>query len=210
MDLTSDVKLIERQLSLDFVQIWGSPVSIIARYNKIKKRKQSGATAVEFAFVALPFFAMMFALFEIMMIFFVQTTLEAAVAEEARKIRTGQAQSTTAPISKAQFKAAVCDRMYGMGDCATRLFVMVESLSTAPTGPLTLPWDDGSLVPNSAADEPYDNSAPGQLVIVRAYYAWPLLTPGISAAFKNYSSGALGTNNRMLVATTAFRNEPYQ
>jgi Flp pilus assembly protein TadG len=121
-----------------------------------KRRGESGATAVEFAMVALPFFAMMFALFEIMMIFFVQTTLEAAVAEEARKIRTGQAQSTTAPISKSQFKAGICTRLYGMGDCTNRLFVMVQSFSTNPTGPLPLPWTDGTLTPGSNDDEPYD------------------------------------------------------
>jgi hypothetical protein len=36
------------------------------------------------------------------------------------------------------------------------------------------------------------------------------MTPGISGAFANYGSGTLGAQNRMLVATTAFRNEPYQ
>ena len=175
----------------------------------LKRRSRRGATAVEFALIATPFFAMLFALMEIMMIFFVQTTLEAAVAEESRLIRTGQAQSTTAPISKAQFKQRVCDKMYGLASCTDRLFVMVQAFNSAPTAAQTTPWADGSLVPGSAADEPYEASTAGQLVIVRSYYVWPLLTPGLSSVFKNYSSGTLGNSNRMLVATSAFSNEPF-
>jgi Flp pilus assembly pilin Flp len=175
-----------------------------------RKRPQGGATAVEFALIATPFLAMMFALIEIMMIFFVQTTLEAAVAEEARRIRTGQVQ--TASESKAQFKQAICDRMFGLADCNTRLFVMVQAFDTPPPGGGAQPWDDGSLTPGSNDDEPYDNSTPGQMVVVRSYYVWPLLTPGMDMiqSNSNFASADLGATNRMLVASAAFRNEPFQ
>jgi Flp pilus assembly protein TadG len=171
---------------------------------------QRGATAVEFAFVAGPFLAMMFALIEIMMIFFVQTTLEAAVAEEARRIRTGQVQQAAEP--RATFKAAICSRMYGLGDCTNRLFVTVQSFNVAPTGGGAQPWADGTLTPGSADDEPYQASTPGQLVLVRSYYVWPLMTPGLDmlSATSNFSSATLGAKNRILVASAAFRNEPYQ
>jgi Flp pilus assembly protein TadG len=175
-----------------------------------RKGNRRGATAVEFALIATPFLVMLFALVEIMMIFFVQTTLEAAVAEEARRIRTGQVQ--TAALSKAQFKQAVCDRMYGMGDCTNRLFVMVQSFTTAPDALSAAPWADGTLTPGSAADEPYDNSVAGQIVVVRSFYVWPLMTPGLGMmqSFSGFSSPTLGDANRMLVATAAFRNEPFQ
>jgi Flp pilus assembly protein TadG len=175
-----------------------------------KKRHQRGATAVEFAMIATPFLAMMFALIEIMMIFFVQTTLEAAVAEEARRIRTGQVQ--TAAESKSQFKQAICDRMYGLGNCATRLFVMVQAFNTPPPGGAAQPWADGTLTPGSNDDEPYEASVPGQMVIVRSYYVWPILTPGLDilSGTSNFSSADLGNSNRMLVASAAFRNEPFQ
>ena len=158
-----------------------------------RQRGQSGATAVEFALVATPFLAMMFALIEIMMIFFVQTTLEAAVAEEARRIRTGQVQ--TAAESKAEFKEAICDRMFGLADCDTRLFVMVQAFNTAPPGGAAEPWQDGTLTPGS-----------------NDYYVWPPPTPGLSMlqSSSNFSSEALGNSNRMLVASAAFRNEPFQ
>lgn len=185
-------------------------MALFSRRNRMAKRKNRGATAVEFALIATPFVFMIFALIETMLIFFTQTTLEAAVAEESRKIRTGQAQSTTAPITQAQFKANVCNKLYGLADCTNRLFVLVEAFSAPPAGPLAQPWADGSLVPGSAQDEPYQASTSGQMVIVRSFYVWPLLTPGLSNALSNYSGGAYGSYNRMLVATAAFRNEPYE
>lgn len=178
------------------------------RFNK--KHGARGSAAVEFALISTPFIFLIFALIEIMMIFFVQTTLEAAIAEEARKIRTGQAQSTVTPISKSQFKANVCSRLYGLADCSNRLFVMTQTYAVAPGVGVPNPWDDGTLTPGSADDEPYEASNPGDLVIVRGYYVWPLLTPGISSYMTNFGSAGLGTHNRMLVGTAAFRNEPYQ
>jgi Flp pilus assembly protein TadG len=172
------------------------------------KKNQRGSAAVEFAMVALPFMAMMFGLFEIMMIFFVQTALESAVAEESRKVKTGQA-STGAGINAATFKANVCARMMGMVDCTNRLFVMVETQPLA--GTLPSPFTTPSIL----GAPPYNqNTLPNAIVVVRGYYMWPLLTPGIAEVFKNTSTtgpnGDLGDKNRLLVATSAFRNEPFQ
>ncbi len=178
--------------------------------NKFSKifSAQKGATAVEFALLATPFFFLIFALIEIMLVFFMQTTLESAVAIEARKIRTGQAQSSTNPITQAQFKANICNRLFGMADCGNRLFVAVEDFPSPPAN-ITNPWSDGNLVAGSSSDEPYQNSASGDMVIVKSYYVWPLFTPGISAALSNFSGGSFGSYNKILVATAAFRNEPF-
>ena len=177
--------------------------------NLNKRRSRRGVAAVEFALIATPFMFLIFALVEVMMIFVVQTTLEAAVTEEARKVRTGQAQNVTTPITQAQFKTNVCNKLYGLADCNTRLFVMVQTFANAPGAGIGTPWDDGTLTPGDASDEPYMASAPGDLVIVRGYYVWPLLTPGVSNALSNYTDGTYGAYNRMLVGTAAFRNEPY-
>ncbi len=183
---------------------------MVKRFRKGRsKQGKRGAAAAEFAMIATPFVFMLFGIFETMMIYFVQTTLEAAISEEARKIRTGQAQSLAAPITKAQFKANVCARMMGLGDCSTRLFVQVQNQPTS--GTLPTPWADGTLTPGSDADEPYEPTAANAIVVVRGYYVWPLVTPGISNAMKNFadSGGTLGNYNRIIAATSAFRNEPF-
>ena len=176
---------------------------------RIKKSQQErGAAAVEFAMIATPFLMLLFGLFEIMMIFFVQTSLVSAVHEESRKIKTGQA-NAGAGLTAAAFKAGICSRMMGMIDCNDRLFVMVENQPA--TGNLPSPMSNPAIL----ASPPYQqNTAAGSIVVVRGFYMWPLMTPGISSVFKNTSAtgpnGNLGSTNRMLVATAAFRNEPFQ
>ena len=56
-------------------------------------RQKDGAVAVEFALVAAPFLAMVFAVMETAVIFFAGQALETAAADSARLILTGQAQS---------------------------------------------------------------------------------------------------------------------
>ena len=158
--------------------------------------------------VATPFLMLLFGLFEVMMIFFVQTTLESAISEESRKIKTGQANAGTG-ITAAAFKAGICTRMMGLVDCNGRLFVTVENQPA--TGSLPSPLTNPTIL----AAPPYQqNTAAGSIVVVRGFYMWPLMTPGITSMFKNTTTtgpnGNLGTSNRLLVATSAFRNEPFQ
>jgi TadE-like protein len=183
---------------------------------RARVRSRRGAAAVEFAILALPFMMLLFALMEVMLIFFLQTSLEAAVAQTSRDIRTGLSRPYLPPappapsspppssVSRSDFRNAVCARMWGMADCTNRLFIMVHAL---PAGTTTVPtgsWADGSMTRDASGDEPFESSAAGQVVVVRAAYVWDLITPGLSAAFRNY-----GASSRVLVATTAFRNEPF-
>ena len=85
-------------------------------------RAERGATAVEFALVALPFLMLVFAIIELGLVFLVSITLESAVADVGRTIRTGQVQ--TGGGSAASFKTAVCDKMSWLGaKCASALSI---------------------------------------------------------------------------------------
>src|SRR3954469_16949676 len=71
---------------------------------------RSGATAVEFAMVAAPFLALIFAIMGTAIVFFAAQALETPAADSARLIMTGQAQ--TQGFDQAKFKQAVCGRIY--------------------------------------------------------------------------------------------------
>src|SRR5690242_16846570 len=75
-------------------------------------RQQDGATAVEFGMVVAPFLAMVFAIMETALVFFAGQALETAGLDSARLIMTGQAQ--TQGFSQAQYKNAVCAKIYGL------------------------------------------------------------------------------------------------
>src|ERR1700677_3281640 len=101
------------------------PDSLLRRFT----RAETGAAAVEFALIALPFFGLLFGVFEIGLMFLVATTLQNATADAARMIRTGQMQSTSA--TAAAFTTQICSELSWMGpDCASNLSVNVQTFSS--------------------------------------------------------------------------------
>ena len=102
-------------------------------------RQQDGAAAVEFALVAVPFLALLFAILETALVFFAGQTLEAAAADSARLIMTGQAQTgelLAMPTSRPR-----CARIYGLFDCANGVYVDVKSYSSFATINTSSPID---------------------------------------------------------------------
>ena len=67
-------------------------------------RHQDGAAAVEFALVAVPFLALLFAILETALVFFAGQTLETAASDSARMIMTGQG----ANWSVSDFQTQLC------------------------------------------------------------------------------------------------------
>lgn len=162
-------------------------------------RQQDGAAAVEFALVAAPFLALLFAIIETAMVFFAGQTLEAAATDSARLIMTGEAQSKG--FSQSDFKTQVCNRIYGLFDCVNGLYVDVKSYSsfssinTAP--PVTGKTFDTTMT--------YSPGTVGDIVVVSLYYQWPIYVSLLGNNLDNLNGG-----NRLLAATSVFRVEPYK
>lgn len=165
------------------------------------RRDRDGSAAVEFAFVAMPFCLMIFAILEVGLIFTLDSVLENAAIDTGRLVRTGQASAQG--MTAAEFKNQLCRRMSVFaGDCAARATVDVRVIPQFDTTPAPPPdplaggrFDDSSLT--------YDNGAPGNLMLVRVWYKHPLAT-----AFLSQGLSKIGDRTAVLTATTAFRNEP--
>lgn len=159
-----------------------------------------GIAAVEFAMIAIPFFFLIFSLLEVCVIFIMSSVLEHGVNEAARSIRTGQFQQNG--FGQVAFKQAVCAELFDLLSCDSKLRFDVKTFSSF----------GGTSAPNvidSSGD--LDDSgfgfAPGasnEIVVVRAFYEWDLITPVLSAPLANMSG-----SRRLLQATVAFRNEPF-
>jgi Flp pilus assembly protein TadG len=161
-------------------------------------RQQDGAAAVEFAMIAAPFLALIFAILETAMVFFAGQTLEAATADSARLILTGQAQ--TAGFSKTDFKTQVCNRISSLFDC-NNVYVDVKNYSNFSSVSTASPVVSGVLNTSSMA---YTPGGPGCIVVVSLYYQWPIYVPSFGISLSNLNGGY-----RLLQATSVFRNEPY-
>ena len=126
--------------------------------------------------------------------------LETAAADSARLILTGQAQK--GGFSQAQFKQEVCNRIYGMFDCMGGIIVDVRTYNSFSSIDTSKPVDANGNLTVSAT---YSPGGPGDIVVVRLLYQWPVYVSLLGLDFSDMSGG-----NRLIMATVAFRNEPYQ
>jgi len=163
------------------------------------RRNRGGSTAVEFALVMPIFFALLFAIIESALMFFASQVLETVTQDSARVIMTGQAQN--ASFTQAQFKNLVCSNVVAMFDCVNGISIDVQSYSAFASVNITDPIDAGK---NFVPPNNYLPGGPGDVVVVRLFYQWPLFVTGFGFNLAN-----VGTNKRLLTATAAFQNEPY-
>jgi Flp pilus assembly protein TadG len=164
-------------------------------------RDRSGATAIEFGMVAAPFLALTFAIFQTAIVFFAGQALETAAADSARLIMTGQAQ--TQGFDQTKFKQAVCARIYGLFNCNGSLYVDVKSYSAWSLVNTSLPVDASGNVQSDTFG--YQPGGPTDIVVMRLMYQWPVY---VSLLGLNSMANSAG-QQRLLMATVAFRNEPY-
>ena len=161
--------------------------------------QSNGGTTVEFALLAAPFMAGLFAILQTALIFFAGQTLEAAAASSARLILTGQAQ--TAGWSAAQFKTQVCNQIHGIFNCSNGVYIDVETYPSFSAANLGLPILNGVF---NAAGLGYNPGGPGDVVMLRLYYQYPVF---VNLLGFNLSDVTGGFN--LFAATAVFKNEPY-
>lgn len=172
------------------VRSWGFP-----RF----RQDQSGASALEFALVAAPLLLLLLAVLQVGFVFFANFALEGATERAARLVRTGQAQS----FNESQFKTEVCKNLSAPLSCnGLKLDVRKYSSFAAAGSGLTQPLDSKGNIKGGFS---YDPGSRSDVMVVRAFY--PL---DIGAMLPTeISLSNMAGNSRVLVATAAFRNEPF-
>jgi Flp pilus assembly protein TadG len=156
------------------------------------RRNRRGSAAVEFALVAPAFFALLFAIIETGIMFLAGQVLESVDQASARMILTGQAQSQS--YTQTQFKNYVCSQVPALFTCGN-IYVDVQNypaFANITIGPID--FNNMHYSPGNACD----------IVVVKLAYAWPLFVTGLGYNISNFTG-----NTRLLVATAAFKNEPY-
>jgi Flp pilus assembly protein TadG len=177
------------------------------KWTNLKARSKSGSAAIEFALIAPVFLTLMFAVFEVGLGFLADMILANGVAEGARLIRTGQAQ--TQNLSASQFRTIICDKIKFMLSCdSSKLLIDVRSFSNFGGASFPDALDaSGNLNPSLNAFQTggsSQSSANNAIVLVRVFYTWKMLTPLLGQYFANMKN-----NTRLLSYSVAFRNEPY-
>lgn len=151
-------------------------------------RDTKGASAIEFAIVGSLFLVFLFGLFGAVLQYAGNVALEKTVYEAGRFVRTGQAQA----LGREGFLKAVCDGVTPPLTCDD-LHFDIQTFESFKDAELTGPQED-------VDDYRYQPGGRNEIVVVRAFYEWPLLT-----YLPTFGEGRQG----VLVATAAFRNEPF-
>jgi Flp pilus assembly protein TadG len=162
------------------------------------RRSRGGSAAVEFAMVAPVFFALLFAIIETAIVFFASQVLETITQNSARMILTGQAQNGS--YTESQFHDYVCTQIPVLFSCSD-VYVDVQSYPSFTGVTINSQIDaTNNFIPAMI----YSPGGPSDIVVVRLFYQWPLVVTGLGWNMSN-----LNGHKRLLVATAAFRNEPY-
>lgn len=164
------------------------------------RRNRRGSAAVEFALVAPAFFALLFAIIETGIMFLASQVLESVNQNSARMILTGQAQ--TQSFTQTQFANYVCGQVPALFTCpGPNIHVDVQSYPAFSNIVISSQIDAaGNFINNMH----YSPGNACDIVVVRLFYEWPLFVTGLG-----YNISNLTGNKRLLAATAAFKNEPY-
>jgi Flp pilus assembly protein TadG len=160
------------------------------------------ATSVaEFALLAPLFLGTLIAIFETGIFLFAQQTLQTAAANAGRLIMTGQVQNSG--MTQTQFSNAICPMVQSLFNCSN-LMVDVANYSSfvgANTSEPTLTYNAQGQVNNSWS---YAPGTPGQVMVVRLIYQWPVVSGLLGFALANLQNGYAE-----MMGVSAFRVEPY-
>lgn len=165
-------------------------------------RAERGAVAVEVSLTLVLFVTLVFALFELAMVLLAFTSLETAVQVAGRQIRTGEFQQGSSN-SKADFRNLVCANMGWLSSqCLANAVVDVRTYASFSQLAGSAPQPGSTFDPAKTC---FTAGNPTDIVLVRAYFQWRLITPLLDAGLENMP----GTGMRLMSSATAFRNEPY-
>jgi Flp pilus assembly protein TadG len=161
------------------------------------RRSRRASAAVEFAMVAPIFFALLFAIIETALMFFASQVLETVTQDSSRAIFTGQAQNAAA--TQEQFANCVCSKVSALFDCSS-IWIDVQNYPSFSNVTINNPVNAAGNFVNPQ----FNTGGPGDVVVVRLGYKWPIFVTGLGYNIANLPGG-----KRLLTASAAFKNEPY-
>lgn len=179
------------------------------------RRDAGGASAVEFALVAMPFLALAGAILEAGVTYFGQEILQQAVTDAGRQIYTGQFQTANAGVTDTttllnNFRTAMC---FPGGRARITVFpcsnVRVSITKAASFGAAT-PVQATATNPATGVSDwnagfpSYACARASDVIVVQAAVDVPVYFPLLGAAY-----ATLPNRRRLLQAATVFQVEPF-
>ena len=171
-------------------------------------RDRRGVTTTEFAIVAIPLLALVFAILETAVVYYYSESLDYATQNVAQGIRTGAIQ-LSATSRQALATTYICPKLPGAMTCSS---VQVSLQANTACGTVDTCWSSyynnvsqGARVAPSLTTGSYATGAANDTLYLTVAYSMPLLATlwsSISSATVN------GTAVRAIVATSILLKDP--
>lgn len=168
---------------------------------------RSGATAIEFTMLAIPFCLLVFAILESCISFAAQQVVSNATDEVARQFRTGQLRPNPGnpTLLASKVRIMICDQLEIMvAKGCPGLAVDLRQFSTFADATkikakLTA---DGDLDTTGFGIDPGTSKSKN---ILRVFYKWPVITDFMRASMSNLKGGKI-----LHSGTAIWQNEPFE
>ena len=171
-----------------------------ANARRMRAERNKGSAILEFAMLAPVFFILLMGIMEDGVLYFAGSTLQYATDNAARFVRTGQAQAGA--LTQQQFRSRICADIAPVMACDSHLQVDMQAYTGYTGAAFSSPLDaSGNLNP---ALNNYQPGTACNVVLLRTFYNWSIFTPVLGQFLSNTAGGS-----HLIVATSAFRNEPF-
>ena len=160
-----------------------------------------GATAIEFALVAVPFVMITVAIVEISVMYAANAVMLGATQDAVRAVRTGQVQAISDPEeADALFREQMCRHIpIRLVDCNAIQF-RVEVLESFASADTTVTIDeDGNI------DDDTNYGDQEDVMMITVLYYHPMISPLTAAFFADSPN-----NTKLLTGVFVFQTEPYK
>ena len=175
-------------------------------------RSKDGATAIEFALLAVPYFVA----------FTAEQLVVNATDTLSRKLRTGQITyamgRTATDMDQTKFRTAFCAEIAIMISCSpseiatpAKLYLDVETYTSFADIPVKIPRvSTAAYADIDPSGFKFAPGGPSSINMVRAYYRWKITTDIVRPYITTIrpANGSMPTDF-LIIATTAFQNEKY-
>lgn len=160
-------------------------------------KNRDGVTAIEFAFLGLPFFLLIFAILEACISFAAQQLIANATDDVARQFRTGQVQAGPG-LNEAALRQMVCDRISILvSNTCPGLSVDLQQFDTFEDAAKTTI----GFNPDGSIKTKVDLGPALTKNMLRVFYRWPIVT--------NRLAETLPDGKLLLFSSMTWQNEPF-
>ena len=173
------------------------PLGLIRRFS----RERKGSVAIEFAIMATPFIALIFAILESCLSFATQQLIANSVDRVSRDVRTGRLKA--ANLSGLQLHTLICSNIELMApNGCPDLIVDLNNYANFAAVPKRVPFTGtGDINTTGFTVNP---GGPSTINHMRVYYRWPVMTDFMRQQMSNMPGG-----KTLLLSSSTWRNEPF-